>query len=57
MKKFTMGTLGLAACGIAASSFAGVFLPPPTALPEPGVLGLLAAGVVAVVVARIRGRK
>ncbi len=57
MKKVTLGVLTLAAGAIAASAFAGVVIPPPTALPEPGVLGLLAAGVVAVIVVRLRGRK
>jgi hypothetical protein len=57
VKKITLGILTVATCAFAASAFSGVQFPPPTALPEPGVLGLLAAGVVAVIVVRLRGRK
>ena len=57
MKKIALGILTGATCAFAASTFAGVLIPPPAALPEPGVLGLLAAGVVAVIVVRLRGRK
>lgn len=57
MKRTTLGMLALAAYGFAASAFAGEDFPPPALLPEPGVLALLAVGIVAVVVVRLRGRK
>ena len=56
MKKAVLGIVTLAACGFAASAFAGEDFPV-AALPEPGMLGLLAAGIAVVVAVRLRGRK
>jgi len=55
MKKVTPALLALAACAFAASAFAGAV--PPTQVPEPGTLALLAAGVAGVVALRLRKRK
>jgi len=57
MKRTTLGMLALAAFGFAASALAGDDILPPALLPEPGVLALLAVGVVAAVAVRLRGRK
>jgi len=57
MKRTTLGMLALAAFGFAASALAGDDITPPALLPEPGVLALLAVGVVAAVAVRLRGRK
>jgi len=56
MKRTTLGMLALAAFGFAASALAGDDINP-IALPEPGVLALLAVGVAAAVAVRLRGRK
>jgi hypothetical protein len=57
MKRTTLLTLALAAFGFAGSALAGDDVLPPAQLPEPGVLALLAVGVVAAVAVRLRGRK
>jgi len=49
------GLLALAGCAFAASAFAGTA--PPTQVPEPGTLALLAAGVAGVVALRLTKRK
>ena len=54
MKKTTLAALALAASTFATTVFAGE---PPTALPEPGTLGLLAAGLAGVVAVRLMKRK
>jgi hypothetical protein len=51
------GTLALAASVLTNVAFAGVVVERPVAVPEPGTLGLLAAGVAAAAVARLRKRK
>jgi PEP-CTERM motif len=53
MNKLTLGILGLIACAVSGSAFAGT----PVQVPEPGTLGLLAAGIAAVVAIRLRGKK
>lgn len=56
MKKLSI--IALLVCGVSAAAVAGASVPPPTALPEPGTLGLLAAGVAGIVAAaRLRRRK
>jgi hypothetical protein len=58
MKNVMSGLLALAAFAFAASAFAGT--PPgtpPTEVPEPGTLALLAAGVAGVVALRLTKRK
>lgn len=57
MKRVTLGVLALIAASFAGVASAGDFAPDFVAVPEPGTLGLLAAGVAAVVVTRLRGRK
>jgi len=57
MKKITLGAVAMIASLFATAAFAGT-AQPPTALPEPGTLGLLAMGVVGIVVAaRAKRRK
>lgn len=56
MKKYALGMLALAASAFAAVAVAGGY-EPPTAVPEPGTFGLLAAGIAAVVAVRLIKRK
>jgi hypothetical protein len=59
-KKILRGAFMLAVSVVSAAAFAGGSFtePPPTvAVPEPGTLGLLAAGVAAAAAARLRKRK
>lgn len=53
MKKITLASLAVATSMFAASAFAGT----PAPLPEPGTLGLLAAGLAGVVAVRLMKRK
>jgi len=55
-KNTILGMLALAAAVFAASAFAGESVPP-TAVPEPGTLGLLAAGIAAAAAVRLIKRK
>jgi len=55
-KNMTLGMLAFAASIFAASAFAGESVPP-TAVPEPGTLGLLAAGIAAAAAVRLIKRK
>jgi|SaaInlStandDraft_2_1057019.scaffolds.fasta_scaffold752113_1 hypothetical protein len=51
-------SLSLVGAFIAGSAFAGeVITLPPTKVPEPGMIGLFAAGAVAVVLLKCRNRK
>jgi hypothetical protein len=52
-KKVTLGLMAMAAYVFAASAFAGE----PTRVPEPGTLGLLAAGIAGAVAVRLIKRK
>ena len=54
MKRLTLTALALAASTFAASAFAGGN---PAPLPEPGTLGLLAAGIAGVIAVRLIKRK
>ena len=57
MKRIALGAFALAATLLGTLAVAGDGLPP-TAVPEPGTLGLLAMGVAGIVAAaRLRGRK
>jgi hypothetical protein len=56
MKKISLGTLAVLAAFTTTTAFASI-VPPPTDLPEPGTLALLALGVAGIAVARLRGRK
>jgi len=58
MKKITLGTFALLSSLFAAATFASELVVPPTTVPEPGTLGLMAMGVVGIVVAaRAKRRK
>ena len=57
MKRIALGAFALAATLLGTLALAGEG-PPPTAVPEPGTLGLLAMGIAGIVAAaRLRGRK
>jgi hypothetical protein len=53
-KNIRLGMLAVAACAFAASALAGTA---PTQVPEPGTLGLLAAGIAAAAAVRLIKRK
>jgi PEP-CTERM motif len=56
MKKITLGAIAALSSLLASVAFAGV-VEPPTSLPEPGTLGLLAMGVAGIVAAARLGRR
>jgi len=56
MKKLSVAGFAFLAAMVSAAAFAGDG-PPPTAVPEPGTLALLALGVAGIAAARLRGRK
>jgi hypothetical protein len=58
MNKLVHGLIGLVALCVSASAFAGAPVHDiAVAVPEPGTLGLLAAGIVVAVAVRLRSRK
>jgi hypothetical protein len=56
MKKLTLGAVAAFSSLLAGAAFAGGTLPP-TELPEPGTLGLLAMGIAGIVAAARLGRR
>ena len=56
MKKLTLGAIAAFSSLLAGAAFAGGTLPP-TELPEPGTLGLLAMGIAGIVAAARLGRR
>jgi hypothetical protein len=57
MTKINLAMLAVAAFACSVSAFAGDTSDFVTAVPEPGTLGLLAAGIVGTAIARLRKRK
>ena len=55
MKRVMQGIIAVTGCVFAVSAFAGE--PNPPQVPEPGTLGLLAAGIAAAVAVRLIRRK
>lgn len=57
MKFIARGMFAVAAAAFAMTASAETVVPVPIELPEPGTLALLATGIVAVAITRLRNRK
>lgn len=57
MKSIALGMFAVAAAAFALPAVGITVVVPPTHVPEPGTLALLATGIVAVAITRLRNRK